>query len=50
MTDFIHPALLFIIGALPIPFLSGSISEGLSAADPGAGDPCRAHDAAGQLW
>ncbi|MEW6645043.1 MAG: Na(+)/H(+) antiporter subunit D [Pseudomonadota bacterium] len=25
MTDFIHPAVLFIVGALPIPFLSGSI-------------------------
>ncbi|ENN86797.1 putative monovalent cation/H+ antiporter subunit D [Rhizobium freirei PRF 81] len=27
MTDFIHPALLFILGALPIPFLSGSIRK-----------------------
>ncbi|MBB3454666.1 multicomponent Na+:H+ antiporter subunit D [Rhizobium sp. BK313] len=27
MTDFIHPALLFIIGAVPIPFLSGSIRK-----------------------
>jgi len=25
MTDFVHPALLFVLGALPIPFLSGSI-------------------------
>ncbi|MCG5478445.1 Na(+)/H(+) antiporter subunit D [Sinorhizobium alkalisoli] len=27
MTDFIHPALLFILGALPIPFLSGLIRK-----------------------
>lgn len=27
MTDFIHPALIFILGALPIPFLSGSIRK-----------------------
>lgn len=27
MTDFIHPALLFIPGALPIPFLSGSVRK-----------------------
>ncbi|NNH30690.1 Na(+)/H(+) antiporter subunit D, partial [Rhizobium sp. SEMIA 4085] len=27
MTDFIHPALLFILGALPIPFLRGSIGK-----------------------
>ncbi|MBY4609468.1 Na(+)/H(+) antiporter subunit D [Rhizobium sp. 9T] len=27
MTDFIHPALLFILGALPIPFLRGSIRK-----------------------
>ena len=27
MTDFIHPALLFILGALPIPFLKGSIRK-----------------------
>ncbi|WP_434732983.1 Na(+)/H(+) antiporter subunit D [Rhizobium sp. YTUHZ044] len=27
MTDFIHPALLFILGALPIPFLSGSVRK-----------------------
>ncbi len=27
MTDFIHPALLFILGALPIPFLSGQIRK-----------------------
>ncbi|MFB2602926.1 Na+/H+ antiporter subunit D, partial [Rhizobium phaseoli] len=27
MTDFIHPALLFILGALPIPFLAGSIRK-----------------------
>ncbi|ASY66894.1 NADH-ubiquinone oxidoreductase chain L (plasmid) [Sinorhizobium sojae CCBAU 05684] len=27
MTDFIHPALLFILGALPIPFLSGRIRK-----------------------
>ncbi len=24
MTDFVHPALLFILGALPIPFLKGA--------------------------
>lgn len=28
MTDFIHPALPFILGALPIPFLKGSIRKG----------------------
>lgn len=27
MTDFIHPALIFILGALPIPFLSGTIRK-----------------------
>jgi hypothetical protein len=27
MTNFIHPALLFILGALPIPFLSGSVRK-----------------------
>src|SRR5262245_11998546 len=27
MIDFIHPALLFILGALPIPFLKGSIRK-----------------------
>ena len=27
MTDFVHPALLFILGALPIPFLKGSIRK-----------------------
>ncbi|MDL2410052.1 Na(+)/H(+) antiporter subunit D [Rhizobium calliandrae] len=27
MTDFIHPSVLFIIGAVPIPFLSGSIRK-----------------------
>ncbi|OWO95132.1 Na(+)/H(+) antiporter subunit D [Rhizobium esperanzae] len=27
MTDFIHPALLFILGALPIPFLSGWVRK-----------------------
>ncbi|TCU29172.1 multisubunit sodium/proton antiporter MrpD subunit [Rhizobium azibense] len=27
MTEFIHPALLFILGALPIPFLRGSIGK-----------------------
>lgn len=27
MTDFVHPALLFILGALPIPFLNGSIRK-----------------------
>ncbi|QFI69202.1 Na(+)/H(+) antiporter subunit D [Sinorhizobium alkalisoli] len=27
MTDFIHPALLFILGALPIPFLNGLIRK-----------------------
>ncbi|MDL2402635.1 Na(+)/H(+) antiporter subunit D [Rhizobium mayense] len=27
MTDFVHPALLFILGALPIPFLGGSIRK-----------------------
>ncbi len=27
MTDFVHPALLFILGALPIPFLSGTIRK-----------------------
>jgi multicomponent Na+:H+ antiporter subunit D len=27
MTDFVHPALLFIVGALPIPFLKGSIRK-----------------------
>jgi multicomponent Na+:H+ antiporter subunit D len=25
MTDFIHPALIFILGALPIPFLTGTV-------------------------
>ena len=25
MTDFVHPGLLFIAGALPIPFLAGRI-------------------------
>ncbi|WP_085035066.1 Na(+)/H(+) antiporter subunit D [Ensifer aridi] len=27
MTDFVHPALIFILGALPIPFLSGTIRK-----------------------
>ncbi|MGG7578799.1 Na(+)/H(+) antiporter subunit D [Rhizobium sp. Nf11,1] len=27
MTDFIHPALLFILGAVPIPFLSGPVRK-----------------------
>ena len=27
MTDFVHPALLFILGALPIPFLKGPIRK-----------------------
>ncbi|KFC74396.1 NADH dehydrogenase (Quinone) precursor [Bosea sp. LC85] len=27
MTDFLHPALLFILGVLPIPFLQGSIRK-----------------------
>src|SRR5258708_8745297 len=27
MTDFVHPALLLILGALPIPFLKGSIRK-----------------------
>lgn len=27
MTDFVHPAALFILGALPIPFLQGSIRK-----------------------
>ncbi|WP_026620467.1 multicomponent Na+:H+ antiporter subunit D (plasmid) [Ensifer sp. WSM1721] len=27
MTDFIHPALIFILGALPIPFLSGTVRK-----------------------
>src|SRR5215471_17403244 len=27
MTDFVHPALLFIAGAVPIPFLTGSIRK-----------------------
>ena len=27
MTEFVHPALLFILGALPIPFLGGSIRK-----------------------
>ena len=27
MTDFVHPTLLFILGALPIPFLKGSIRK-----------------------
>src|SRR3989337_819722 len=27
MTDFVHPALMFILGALPIPFLKGSIRK-----------------------
>ena len=27
MTDFVHPALLFILGALPIPFLKGSVRK-----------------------
>lgn len=27
MTDFVHPALVFILGALPVPFLSGSIRK-----------------------
>ncbi|MDK4742268.1 Na(+)/H(+) antiporter subunit D [Rhizobium sp. CNPSo 3464] len=34
MTDFIHPALLFILGALPIPFLSGSIRKAYLLAIP----------------
>jgi multicomponent Na+:H+ antiporter subunit D len=28
MTDFVHPALLFILGALPIPLLKGAIRKG----------------------
>ncbi|WEX90196.1 Na(+)/H(+) antiporter subunit D [Sinorhizobium garamanticum] len=27
MTDFVHPALLFILGAVPIPFLNGTIRK-----------------------
>lgn len=27
MTDFIHPALIFILGAVPVPFLGGSIRK-----------------------
>ncbi|TJW43749.1 MAG: Na+/H+ antiporter subunit D, partial [Mesorhizobium sp.] len=27
MTDFVHPGLLFILGAIPIPFLKGSVRK-----------------------
>lgn len=34
MTDFVHPAALFILGAVPIPFLSGTIRKAYLVAIP----------------
>ena len=45
MIDFVHPALLFILGALPILSLNGSVRKAYLLLVP-AGDPRRAHDGA----